>query len=56
MTANLMFEVGQAKIHELYDRAERRQTVDSIRAAHRRAHARRTAARRTVAQRLLSLW
>lgn len=56
MTANLMYEVGQAKIHELYDRAERRETADAIRAAHRHAHSRRVRARRSVAQRLLSLW
>ena len=52
MTANLMFEVGQAKIHDLYDRAERRRAADAVRAAHRAAHRKR----RSRGHRVLAIW
>jgi hypothetical protein len=57
MTANLMFEVGQAKIHDLYATAERRHTVDQLRAANRTAHAGRVSPRRrSLVERVLSVW
>ncbi len=57
MTANLMFEVGQAKIHDLHATAERRRTVGQVRAANRTAHAGRvTPPRRSLVERVLSVW
>ncbi len=56
MTANLMFEVGQAKIHDLHETARRQREIDLLRAANRTAHGKRADARRSLRQRVLSVW